>query len=166
MYKHSPQQKCHILTLPLSTRQLSSKTTPIFCHKWQRVSHWEVIISLSLEELALSSSSPSSSLKASREGDREAMKPPRRACRRAIRLTQVFTWHNLSVRVARRAFMRWSYTMMTSKVTSPDAEEEWAKVEGTVESAGLVDSTCGHFNRSWASLRQTKLASMAPIKVK
>ena len=32
-----------------------TKTTSPFCHEWLRVSHWEVVISSSLEELATSS---------------------------------------------------------------------------------------------------------------
>lgn len=61
--------------------------------------------------------------------------------------------------------------MMASKVT-PTAEEEGAKVEGVEEEGGMVEaagssvSTCGHFDRSWASLRRTKSVLMAPIMVK
>ena len=60
---------------------------------------------------------------------------------------------------------------MASKVTLA-AEEEGAEVEGaekegkTVVAAGSSVSTCGCFGRSWALLRQTELALMAPMVVK
>ena len=114
-----------MLTLPLNTRLLLSQNYSLFCHEWKRVSHQEVVISSSLEELAPSSLSslPSSSIKAFGEGDGEAVKPPRQARRHAIRPTQVFTWHNSSIKVSRRASMRWSCVMMASRVTSPVEEE-------------------------------------------
>ena len=56
IYIHSPYKKCPLLTLPLSARLLSKpKLLPFFCHECQRASHWEVVISSSLEELASSS---------------------------------------------------------------------------------------------------------------
>ena len=78
-------------TLPLSSISYASsssnkkttlmyKTTLPFCHKWQKVHHWEVVISSSLKELELSTSSSSSppeenSSRGSSEG--EGAKPPR-----------------------------------------------------------------------------------------
>ena len=137
------------------------KITSPFCHEWQRVSHWEVIILSSLEELALSSSSspssPSLSTEAFREGDGEGAKPPRRACCHAIRLTRVFIWHISSVRESRQASMHWSCARMASKVT-PIAEEgaevEGAKEEGAIGSVWSVISVRGRFGQSWASLRK------------
>ena len=87
---------------------LIPKTTSSFHHKWQRVSHWEAVISLSPEELSPSFSSASSlpepsslsSSKAYGDGDRDAAKPPMTACHRAIRSTRVFTWHNSSLKVS------------------------------------------------------------------
>ena len=60
---------------------------------------------------------------------------------------------------------------MASRVT-PAAEEEEAEVEGAEEEGGTVEavgssvSTLGRFDRSWASLRQTKPSLMASIMVK
>ena len=84
------------------------KTTSPFCHKWQRVIHWEAVISSSPKKLAPSSSSASSlwepsSLSSSEtygDGDRDATKPPMTACRQAIWPTQMFTWHNSSLRMS------------------------------------------------------------------
>ena len=73
---------------PKYVTTLIPKTTPPFCHKWQRASHWEAIIFSLLEELAssslLSSSSPkpsslSSSSEACGDGDGDAVKLPRTA---------------------------------------------------------------------------------------
>ena len=61
--------------------------------------------------------------------------------------------------------------MMASRVT-PAVEEEGAEVEGaekvggTAEATGSFISTHGRFDQSWASLRQTEPALMAPIVVK
>ena len=131
------------------------KTTPPFCHEWQRVSHWEVVISSSLEELASSSSSsltsPSSFVKAYGEGDGEIAKPPRRASRRAMHLMQVFTWHISLVRESRRASMHWSCAMMAFKVTS--TAKEGAEVEGAEKEGGVAKEAeasifvCGRFCR-------------------
>ena len=43
---------------------------------------------------------------------------------------------------------------------------EGAKEEGTVEVAGSVISSCGHFNRSLALLHRIEPALMAPMAVK
>ena len=53
---------------------LKPKTTPPFCHEWQRASHWEVVISSSVEELASSSSTV-----ASGEEEGKGAKPAMRA---------------------------------------------------------------------------------------
>ena len=61
--------------------------------------------------------------------------------------------------------------MITSRVT-PAVEEERAEVEGveeeggTAKAAGSSVSTCGRFNRSWASLHRTKPTLMVPMMVK
>ena len=152
------------------------KTTLPFCHEWQRVSHWEVIISFSLEKLASSSLSSSSSIEplsasssseASRkeEGDGDAVKPPMRACRHVIRLTRVFTWYNSIVSVSRQASMRSSCTMTASSVTPP-LKEKGAEVDGMEGAGGVVILVHGCFSRSWASLRRTDATLMAPMTVK
>ena len=78
---------------------LIPKTTPLFCHEWQSVSHWEVVITSSPKKLAPSPTSasslpePSSSLSSSEacgDGDEETVKPPITACHCAIWLTRVF----------------------------------------------------------------------------
>ena len=111
------------------------------------VNYQEVVISSSPEELASSSSSPSSSVEASREGDGEATKPPITAYHRAIRLMQVFTSHNSSEKVLRRASICLSCAKTASRFTSL-AEQEGVEVEGIIAVTGLVGSTRGHFNRS------------------
>ena len=132
------------------------KTIPHFCHKWQRVSYWEIVILSSLEELA----SSSSSAKAFREGDGEVAKPPRRACQRAIGLTRVFTWHISSERKSRRVSMPWSCAMMAFKVTPLTAKVEEAGEEGTAEATGSTVSVRGRFSRSWTSLCRTETVLM------
>ena len=130
---------------------LIPKSTPPFCHEWQRASHWEAIISSLLEELACSSSSSSSSLEplsssskacGDEEGDGDVTKPHMRACHRVIQLTRVFTWHNLSLRVSRRASMHSSYTVMVASVKPPLEEE------GAEEARGVAISVHGCFGRS------------------
>ena len=54
---------------------------------------------------------------------------------------------------------------MTTPRVTPPVEEEGVEVEGTVEGAGLVVSTRGHFGQSWASLHPINLAFMAPMVV-
>ena len=118
------------------------------------VSHWKVVISSSLEELASSSSpssSPSLSAEASREGYGEAAKPPRWPYRQAIWLTRVFSWYNSSVRVSRRASMHWSCAIMASTVTSP-VKEKGAEVEGIAEAAGPEDSIHDRINGTHGSV--------------
>ena len=81
------------------------KTTPPFCHEWQRVrvsSRHPVIAGWT--SIPISSSLSSSDALGGGEGD--SMKPPRRACRLAIQPTRVFTWHNSSLRVSRRVSRR------------------------------------------------------------
>ena len=80
-------------TLPLSSisytssplnkkTTLTCKTTSLFCHEWQRVHHWEVVISSSLEELeplaSSLSSSPSEEDSSAGSGEGEGVKPLRR----------------------------------------------------------------------------------------
>ena len=154
---------------------LIPKTTPPFCHAWKMVSHWEAIISLSLEELEASSSSASPPLESplstsfssdtSREGVGKATKPLRWACHLAIRLTQVVTWHNSSLRLLRRASMHWSCTIIASMVTPP-AEKEGKDGEEVEEAGGVAILVLGRFDQSWASLRRTITSSMAHITKK
>ena len=143
-------------TPPKYITTLISKTTPPFCHEWQRVSHWEAIISSSTKELAPSSSSsssllePSSSLssfEACGDGDEEAVKPPMTAYRHAIRPTWVFNWHNLSLRVSMRESMHTSCATMALRVTSP-TKEEGVDVDGAKEAGGATVSVCGCFGWS------------------
>ena len=87
-----------MLAFPLTLRLISStKTTPPFCHEWQRVYHWDVIISLSYskpkpEPEASSSSSPPSeeedSSTCSNEG--EGTKSPSWDWRRAMQPILMF----------------------------------------------------------------------------
>ena len=131
---------------------LIPKTTPPFCQEWQRASisssHHIVTGRASILILIITSSL---SLDASGEGEGEAMNPPRRAYHWAIQLTWVFTWHNSSLIVSRRASMRWSCAMTTSRVTPLGAEE----------AEGVAVSIYGHLGRSWAFLHLTIAASMA-----
>ena len=55
--------------------------------------------------------------------------------------------------------------MMASSVTPP-AEEEGAEVDGAEEAEGATISVCVYLGRSWASLRLTVAASMAPMTKK
>ena len=55
--------------------------------------------------------------------------------------------------------------MISSRVT-PLTEEEGVDVDGVEEVRGVVVSVCGHFGRSWASLRLTVAASMAHMTEK
>ena len=88
------------------------------------------------------------------------MKPPIAAYRRAIRPTQVFTWHNSSLIVLRRASMRTSCAMMASRVTSP-AEDEGAEVDGAIEVEGVIVSIRGHLSQSCALLYLMAATSIA-----
>ena len=129
---------------------------------------YQVDISSSLGKLTSSSSSTSSlsepsSLSSSDvggEGEEATMKPSMTACCRAIRPTWVFTWHNSSLRVSRRASICTICAMMASSVTLPTEDE------GAVEAGGATISVCVHLGRSWASLRLTLAASMAPMMKK
>ena len=69
------------------------------------------------------------------------MKPPMIAYRCAIRPTQVFTCHNLSPRVSRRASMCTSYAMMALSVTPP-TEEKGAEEDGAEEAGGVAILVC------------------------
>ena len=156
-----------MLTLPLNTRLLTSQNYSPFL-SWMTKGkslrgHCLFITRRDSILILIITSAPSSS-EASREGDGEATKPPKRACHCAIRLIRVFTWHNSSLRVSRRASMHWSYTMTTSRVTPP-TEEEGAEVEGMVGARAYSVSVCGHFVQNWASLRRTETALMTPTTV-
>ena len=92
-------------------------------------------------------------------------KAARRACRRAIWPTQVFTWYNSVGSVSRRVSMRWSCAMTTLKVTPP-AEEKGADVDRVEKAGGVTVSVRGCFSQSWASLYLMVAALMAHITVK
>ena len=160
-------------SLPKYMTALIPKTTSPFCHEWQRASHWEVVISSSPKELTPSSSSASSSLEplslrssfeACGDGDGDTLKTPMIAYRGVIRPARVFTWHNSSLRVSRRASMRSSWAMMALKVTPPT--EEGATVDGAKEAGGVAISDYGHFGRIWALLHLMDSLLMAPMMVK
>ena len=55
-----------------------------------------------------------------------------------------------------------SCATMASRVTPPTEEEE-AEADGAEEAGGVTISVCGHFSRSWASLRLMIAVSMAHI---
>ena len=55
---------------------------------------------------------------------------------------------------------------MTASRVIPPAEEESADVEGAEEVGGAVVCVWGHRGLSYASLRRTVVASMAPITEK
>ena len=55
--------------------------------------------------------------------------------------------------------------MMVASVTPP-LEEEGAEVDEAEEAGGVIVSVRGCFGRSWASLRLTDAALMAPMMVK
>ena len=76
----------------------------------------------------------------------------------------VFTWHNSSLRVSKRASMRTCYAMMVSMVI-PLVEDERTEVDIVVEARGATAFVRGYLGRSCAALRRT-VASMAHMKVK
>ena len=59
--------------------------------------------------------------------------------------------------------MHSSYAMMTSSVTPPVEEKEEAEVDGAEWARGVAVSVRGRFGQSWASLRRTNAALMAPM---
>ena len=61
--------------------------------------------------------------------------------------------------------MHSSCAMMASRVTPP-MEEEGVKVDEAEWARGVTVSVRGHFGRSWASLRLTDTALMAPMMEK
>ena len=138
------------------------KTTLLFCHSWQMVSHWEAVISSSSSSPEPSSSSLSSKAYGDGEGDGNAMKPSIRACCHAIQLTRVFTWYNSVASVSRRASMCSSCAITASSVTPPLKEEE----EGAKGARGVAVLVRGCFGWSWASLYRTITTLMAHITVK
>ena len=116
---------------PMSMTTLISKLLSIFVTSDKGQVN-QVDISSSLGEPSSSSSTSSalpepsslSSLNASGEGEEATVKPPIIACRHTIWPTQVFTWHNSSLRVSRQASIFTSYAMMASSVTPPTEDEE------------------------------------------
>ena len=155
----------------MSMTTLISKLLPLFVTSDKGQVN-QVDISSSLGEPSLSSYSASSALpeplllsssKALEEGEEATMKPPITTCRCVIRPTRVFTWHNSSLRVSRRASMRTSYVMMVSSVTPP-TKEEGAEVDGVVEARGVVVSVRGCLEWSYARPRLMVAASMAHMK--
>ena len=153
------------LTLPLRVTTFIAKTTPPFCHEWQKV---ECQVDISSVELAspssseASSSSPSSSALESKatgwggEGVGIGAKPPIVACRHAIRPTRAFTWYNSVESVSRRASMRCSCAMTSPKDTSP--EKEGANADGVDRDGAEWEEGVAEFicrDRNWASLRLT-----------
>ena len=153
-----PNTMIQKLTLPLKVTTLISKTTPPFCHKWQRVECQVNISSVELASPSASSdaslSSPPSSSSSSEskatgeggEGVASKAKPPMDACHRAIQPTRTFTWYNSVENVSRRASMRCSSVMMSPKVTSPEEEEgadkDGAERDGAEWEEGAAKSDC------------------------
>ena len=154
----------------MSMTTFISKTTPPFGHEWQMVSilnrhliitRWASIPILNIiivEVIVIILG-----CLGRRKGD--STKPPRWACRLAIQLTRVFTWHNSSLRMSRRASMRWSCAMIASRVTPPK-EEERAEVDRAEEVGGAAVCVWGYCDLRCASLHRTVAASMAPITEK
>ena len=155
------------------------KTTPPFSHEWQRVrvssrhrictgrANVSIIIILRSSStitiiLILNLKSLWSRWRIG-GGEVSETKPPMTACRRAIRLTQMFTWYSSVESVSRWASMRWSCTMMSLRVTSPTEDEgvdvDRADRDGAERVGGGADSDCLYLN--CASLRLTVAASMA-----
>jgi len=140
---------------PPKYKTLKTKTTPPFCHEWQRASHLEVVISSSLEELASSSSTASSSAEAFGEGEGGA-KLAMRAClwqydRLGYSSDTSHLWDSQDNHQSKPPFAK--AAPWASRVTPPTGEREGAKEDGTAKAVGLVVSTRGRFNWSWASLR-------------
>ena len=75
-----------------------------------------------------------------------------------MRPTRVFTWHNSSLRVSRRASMHWSCAMMSSSVT-PLKEKEGADVDRAEGVGWVVIPDC--LDRTCASLHLTIVTSVA-----
>ena len=143
-----------------------SKTTPPLCHEWQRASNSSshliitrrasiiiliiiIVVKVTIIILILKC----------------LWRRRWRACHRAIRRTQVFTWYNSSMNVSRQSSMRCSYTMIASRV-APPVDEEGVDVEGVEEVRGLAVFVNGCFDRSWVSLHLTVAASMTHITLK
>ena len=80
-----------------------------------------------------------------------------------MRPTRVFTWHNSSLRVSRRASMHWSCAMMSSSVT-PLVEEEGADVDKAIGVGVVVD--LDFLEQNCALLHLTVPASIAPMTEK
>ena len=153
------------LTLPLRVTTLISKTTPPFCHEWQRV---DCQVDISLVELASLSSSVititiviiilSIRIRShwvtwwrSRLRCKAVV-----ACRRAIWPTWTFTWYNTIESVPRRASMCCSCAMTSSKDTSPKeegADADRVNRDGAEREEGADESVCR--DRNWAPLRLT-----------
>ena len=155
----------------MSMTTLISKLLPFFVMS-DKGQVYQVDISSFLGEPSSSSSSASSLLEpssllssdASGKGEEVTVKPPIIACRRAIWPTRVFTWHNSSLRVSRRASMRTSCAMMASSVTPP-TKDEGVEVDGVAE-VGVAVSVWGCLDLSYATLRWMVAASIAHMNVK
>ena len=161
-----------MLTLPLNTWLLSSQNYSHFCHDWQRVSNSSshLIVTkrasiLILINITIRVTMSVLSSEASREGEGDSIKPTRRAYYCAIWPTWVFTWHNSSLTVSRRASMHWSWVMISLRVT-PLVEEEGPDVDGVEEAEEVTVSVCGRLDWSWASLCLMVAASMAHMTKK
>ena len=126
------------------------KTTPPFCHEWQRVSiSSRHLISTGRASIVILINIRSTTI---------TIIDLMTTCCLAIRLKRVFTWHNSSLRVSRRASMRTSCAMMSSRVTLLIKEKE-VDVDGAIEVGGIA--ILDHLERSYTSLRLMVAASMA-----
>ena len=71
----------------------------------------------------------------------------------------------LIIECVKRASIRTSCAMMTSRVTPP-VEDEGVEVDGAEEAGGVAVSFCGCLDRSWASLCRMVATSMSHIMEK
>ena len=151
----------------MSMTTLISKLFPLFVTSDKgQVNQVDISSSLgepSSSSLASSSLSEPSLLLFSDASRKEAtVKPPITACHRAIQPTRVFTWHNSSLRVLRRASMCTSCAMMALSVTPP-TEDEGAKVDGEIDAGGAVVCVWGYLSLNCAMLHRTVAIAMAHI---
>ena len=153
----------------MSMTTLISKLLPLFVTSDKgKVHQTDISSSLGLapsSSSALLETSSLSSLEADKDREEATVKSPMIACRHTIWPMWVFTWHNSSLRLSRRASMRTSCAMMASSVTPP-VEEEGSKVEGAEEAEGDAVSVYVRLGQSWTLLHLIVVASMAPITEK
>ena len=127
----SPYLVFPMLTPPLTKRLFSSliyKTTPPFCWEWQRVNHWEVIISSSYSEPeASSSSSPSEEDSSACSGEGEGAKPPRRDKQQVIQPILVFIWHISSNMVKTTTKISMHMLKLLHDVSKGDNYPRWGR---------------------------------------